>query len=139
MHVSDGPRMPERKKTRMNLQRVSSVLLMAFFTTVILAKSPSRNRQENKPAPGTTTPEIEKGKAIYIKRCAVCHFAGSDAKKVGPGLKGLVKRGKFADGKAVTDDSLRAWIDNGGKNMPGFKAILGAEQVQELIVYLKTL
>jgi len=36
-----------------------------------------------------------RGKEVFEKKCAMCHFADSDAKKIGPGLKGLSKRGTF--------------------------------------------
>lgn len=71
--------------------------------------------------------------------CAVCHYSSSRAKKIGPGLKDLSKRGKFSDGKPVDEASLRAWIDRGGKNMPAFKDSLNADQKRQLMAYLKTL
>lgn len=123
----------------MRIRKMSILFILALPVAAALAQSPAKNAQEDKPVNGTGAAEIEKGKTIYNKHCAVCHFAASDAKKIGPGLKGLSKRGIFADGKSVTDESLRAWIENGGKNMPGFKAALSAEQGRDLIAYLKTL
>ncbi len=125
--------------TRMRIGKMSVLLIFALPVAAALAQPPIKNGQEDKTATGSAAAEIEKGKTIYNKHCAVCHFAASDAKKVGPGLKGLSKRGIFVDGKPVTDESLRAWIENGGKNMPGFKAALSAEQARNLIAYLKTL
>ncbi len=83
--------------------------------------------------------EVQRGKKIFNFRCAVCHFSQSPAKKIGPGMKGLSKRGHFADGKPVDDASLRKWIETGGKNMPGFKDSLNAAQIHDLVAYLKTL
>jgi cytochrome c len=83
--------------------------------------------------------EVAEGKAIYDQRCAVCHFSNSTAKKIGPGLKGLYARRKFADGRKVDDASVTAWIEIGGKDMPGFKDALKPAQVRELMAYLKTL
>jgi mono/diheme cytochrome c family protein len=45
----------------------------------------------------------------------------------------------FSNGKKVTDASLTRWIEAGGKNMPGFKETVKAEQVRALISYIKTL
>jgi mono/diheme cytochrome c family protein len=39
----------------------------------------------------------------------------------------------------VTDTSLTKWIEDGGKNMPGFKETIKPEQIRQLISYIKTL
>ncbi len=55
-----------------------------------------------------------RGKEIFDKKCAVCHYADSDAKKIGPGLKGISKRGTFTvNNNKVTDETLKTWIENG--------------------------
>ncbi len=79
-----------------------------------------------------------KGKAVF-EQCAVCHDAASDAKKLGPGLKGLFKRAKLENGKPPTEANIRAVIDAGGNGMPPFKAILKPAERDDLIAYLKTL
>ena len=79
------------------------------------------------------------GKEIYQAQCAICHFSASTEIKIGPGLKGLYKRSHFTDGKKVDDIRLRAWIEKGGKQMPPFKEILSAEQIADLIAYLRAL
>jgi cytochrome c2 len=123
----------------MRIWKRIALFLLALPIVAVAARPPAKNGQKGTPAAGSEAVEIEKGKTIYAKRCAVCHFAASDAKKVGPGLKGLSKRRTFTDRKPVTDESLRAWIETGGKDMPGFRAILNANQVRDLIVYLKSL
>jgi mono/diheme cytochrome c family protein len=81
-----------------------------------------------------------RGKATFDKSCAVCHYADSDAKKIGPGLKGLSKRGIFSvNSNKVTDENLKAWIENGDSLMPPFKDSLEAAQIKDLIAYVKTL
>lgn len=113
---------------------------LAATLASVRAQASSRNGAAKKaPANVASAEEIARGREVYRRRCAVCHYAGSEAKKVAVGLKGLSKRGKYADGKPVTDESLREWIERGGKNMPGYKAVLNAEQVRDLIAYLKTL
>lgn len=120
---------------------VRKLLLFAAFSlatsipgALLFGQSP-----EKKPDGTKATGDVAAGKAIYEKRCAICHLASSDKTKVGPGLKGLSKRPAFASGKPVTDESLRAWIENGGGNMPAFKEVLKPEQLRDLIAYLKTL
>jgi len=48
-------------------------------------------------------------------------------KKIGPGLKGLSKRGTFSvNGNKITDESLKAWIENGDQLMPPFQRRAGS-------------
>jgi cytochrome c2 len=82
---------------------------------------------------------ITRGRAIYKQRCEICHFSSSEAKKIGPGLKGIYTRGKFADGRRVDDASMEKWIVEGGKDMPPFKGLLNPSQIRDLLSYLKTL
>ena len=82
---------------------------------------------------------ITRGRAIYQQRCEICHFSASEAKKIGPGLKGIYTRGKFSDGKRVDDASMEKWIVEGGKDMPPFKGVLNPSQIRDLLSYLKTL
>jgi len=82
---------------------------------------------------------ITRGRAIYQQRCEICHFGASEAKKIGPGLKGIYPRGKFADGRRVDDLSIEKWIVEGGKDMPPFKGVLNPSQIRDLLSYLKTL
>ncbi len=49
-------------------------------------------------------------------------------KKIGPGLKGLFKRDKLANGKKVTDATVREQIDQGGNGMPPYKDLLSDDE-----------
>jgi cytochrome c2 len=81
-----------------------------------------------------------RGKEVFDKKCAMCHFADSDAKKIGPGLKGISKRGTFSvNGNKVTTDSLTTWIENGDSMMPGMKETLEPAQIKDVVAYVKTL
>jgi cytochrome c len=81
-----------------------------------------------------------RGKEVFDKKCAVCHYADSDAKKIGPGLKGISKRGTFTvNSNKVTDESLKTWIENGDTLMPPFKEVLETAQIKDVVAYVKTL
>jgi cytochrome c len=83
---------------------------------------------------------VARGKTVFQQKCAVCHYDTSDQKKIGPGLKGIGKRGTFTvNGNKITDESLRNWIENGDQLMPPFKEVLEASQVKDVIAYVKTL
>lgn len=90
---------------------------------------------------GKNAAAAARGKEIFEKKCAVCHYADSDAKKIGPGLKGISKRGTFTvnNNNKVTDESLRTWIENGDTLMPPFKEVLEAPQIKDVVAYVKTL
>ena len=108
---------------------------------LLLPQVPGKNASGQKSAGGSpaSPAEIEQGKKLFNTQCAICHYSASPAKKIGPGLRGFAKRSTYADGKPVDDASLRGWIENGGKSMPGFKGALSAEQIRVLVAYMKTL
>jgi mono/diheme cytochrome c family protein len=81
-----------------------------------------------------------RGKEIFDSKCSICHYADSDAKKIGPGLKGIGKRGTFTvNNNKVTDESLKTWIENGDSLMPPFKEVLEAPQIKDVVAYVRTL
>ena len=104
----------------------------------VLAQDPAA-----KPAPKKTAPakgSATKGKEVFDQKCGICHFADSDAKKIGPGLKGLFKRGTFTvNNNKVTEENLKTWIENGDSLMPPFKDALDEQQIRDVIAYVKTL
>jgi mono/diheme cytochrome c family protein len=83
---------------------------------------------------------IARGKEVFDKKCTVCHYADSDSKKIGPGLKGIGKRGTFTvNNNKVTDESLKTWIENGDTMMPPFKEVLDPAQIKDVAAYVKSL
>ena len=101
-------------------------------------------QDDAKPAPkkdtGANAAAIERGKEVFDKKCGVCHYADSDAKKIGPGLKGIGKRGTFTvNNNKVTDESLKTWIENGDTMMPPFKEVLEPAQIKDVVAYVKSL
>ncbi|HVO57449.1 MAG TPA: cytochrome c [Dongiaceae bacterium] len=83
---------------------------------------------------------IARGKDVFQEKCSVCHYDTSDQKKIGPGLKGIGKRGTFTvNNNKVTDETLKTWIENGDSLMPPFKEVLEEAQIKDVIAYVKTL
>jgi len=102
--------------------------------TALLAQTPK------KASNGGNSAAAARGKDTFQKKCSICHYADSDAKKIGPGLKGLYKRGTFTvNNNKVTDENLKTWIENGDSLMPGLKDSLDATQIKDVIAYVKTL
>jgi cytochrome c2 len=88
--------------------------------------------------PAADKGDAEKGKAVF-QQCAVCHYADSDEKKIGPGLKGLFTKAKLTDGKKLTEANVRSRVEEGGNGMPAYKDMLTDVEKNDLIAYLKTL
>jgi cytochrome c len=82
--------------------------------------------------------DAAKGKEVF-DQCSGCHNSDSAEVKVGPGLKGLFKKGKLGSGKAVNDASVLGQINDGGNGMPAYKDILSDAEKANVIAYLKTL
>lgn len=92
---------------------------------------------------GQAKGDAEKGKALFEEKaepaCAMCHNADSAEKKMGPGLKGLIKKAKLNSGKRPTDGVLKEVILKGGGGMPAYEESLKGPDIENLIAYLKTL
>ncbi|MGA2430330.1 MAG: c-type cytochrome [Candidatus Acidiferrum sp.] len=119
---------------------VLGIAMLAVFVAVAGAASaqdPDAKPPAKKSAGGAAA---ARGKEVFDKKCGVCHYADSDAKKIGPGLKGISKRGTFTvNNNKVTDESLRTWIENGDNLMPPFKDVLEPPQIKDVVAYVKTL
>lgn len=115
------------------------ILALAVASAVLAQETPPEKAQSKKSANGNSA-AVARGKDVFDKKCGLCHYADSDAKKIGPGLKGLSKRGTFTiKNEKVTDESLKAWIENGDSLMPPFKDVLEPAQIKDVIAYVKTL
>ena len=101
---------------------------------------PAKTATKKKSSGGGTAAAAARGKELFDSKCSICHYADNDQKKIGPGLKGISKRGTFTvNNNRVTDESLKTWIENGDTLMPPFKDVLEPAQIKDVIAYVKTL
>jgi mono/diheme cytochrome c family protein len=115
-------------------------LVAAGMAMAVWAQDPPAKTTNKKTASSKSTGSAAKGKEVFDQKCSICHFADSDAKKIGPGLKGISKRGTFTvNNNKVTDENLKSWIENGDTLMPPFKDVLDEQQIKDIIAYVKTL
>ncbi len=106
----------------------------------VLAQDPPAKEAPKKSSSHASGGSAAKGKEVFEQKCAMCHFADKEEKKIGPGLKGISKRGTFTvNGNKVTTDSLTKWIENGDSQMPGMKDSLEPAQIKDVVAYVKTL
>ncbi len=124
---------------------VKSNLLVLGIAVLAVAGALLAQDQPEKTAPKKAASHgaagsAARGKDVFEKKCAICHYADSDQKKIGPGLKGLSKRGTFTvNGNKVTTEALKTWIENGDSLMPGMKDSLEPAQIKDVVAYVKTL
>jgi cytochrome c len=110
------------------------------MTLAVVAQDPAAKAGPKKAEGEKLSPAATKGKDLFAQKCSICHFADSTNRKIGPGLKGLSKRGTFSvNNKKVTTENLTTWIENGDSLMPPFKDVLDAQQIKEVVAYVKTL
>ena len=118
---------------------VAALALLSMAVAMLAQNTPARS-QEKKAVAGKSSGSATKGKDVFDQKCSICHFADSNARKIGPGLKGLSKRGTFSvNNKKVTTENLTLWIENGDSLMPPFKDVLDAQQIKDVVAYVKTL
>ena len=80
-----------------------------------------------------------KGKSNFNDNCSVCHNSDIEERKMGPGLKGLFKHDKLANGKAVNEANVTGMINEGGNGMPPFADVLTKAEKDDIVAYLKSL
>lgn len=97
---------------------------------------------QSKPAemrPRDTKEMADRGAVVFQNHCEICHFAASSEKKVGPGLRNLMKSGKRGAPSRWDTAAVTRVIQNGGKDMPAFRTEINEAQLRDLLAYLRTL
>jgi mono/diheme cytochrome c family protein len=115
------------------MHQFRSIALGAALAAGLMGTAPQLHAAED-----AAKAAAQRGKDLF-DQCAVCHNADSAEKKMGPGLKGLFKHDKMANGKKPTEANVRTKIDEGGNGMPPYKDMLSDKEKDDLIAYLKTL
>jgi mono/diheme cytochrome c family protein len=117
-----------------------AMLATAALGITLAGVALAQTKTSKKAPAGKDAAAVARGKEVFQQKCSTCHYDTSDAKKIGPGLKGIGKRGTFTvNNNKVTDESLKAWIENGDSLMPPFKDVIDDNQIKDVIAYVKTL
>ena len=122
-------------------QRIFVFIAAAAFAlsgATSFARGQSQSRQ-----PGMSSLDskdtIHRGEAVFKTRCAVCHYASSNEKKIGPGLHGISHRERLSNGHRVDSTTLTRIIESGGKDMPPLRGQISDAQMRDLLAYIRSL
>lgn len=91
------------------------------------------------------SPATKAGQKVFQENCAMCHFANQAKKKIGPGMKSILKNKELPySHKPATVANIREQIEKGNPDgkpmpMPPFGSKLSKSDMSNLIAYLKTL
>lgn len=77
--------------------------------------------------------DARKGGQIYAKHCAQCH--GNTGVPVMPGAPNLTR----PEALMKPDGAIAAVVRNGRLTMPGYRGILQESEIQDVVVYMRTL
>jgi len=78
------------------------------------------------------------GAALYKSRCAACH--GADGKgQTAVGKTNNIRDLGSADVQAQSDDAIAGIIGSGKGKMPAYGKSLKADQIKDLVTYIRTL
>ena len=93
-----------------------------------------RGADADEPGPGGTRPTVPRTAAeVYEVYCRVCHMAG------GEGATGAGRFPALASNARMGTSAYAIYmIEKGKGGMPGFGEQLSAEQVAQLVAYLRT-
>ncbi len=138
----------------MSLPKFGSYLLALFVISFFAvgtaspqeAESSNQDSEAKKTTAAASTVDAAKGEAIFQQNCEFCHDAKSNEARVGPGLKGVLKKlpeshttSEGTEHKEHTVAMIRKQIEEGGGGMMAMQDVLSKEEIDNIIAYLQTL
>ena len=116
---------------------VICVFVFVISLLVIGLKAPWSPDFNTKPLPMTAIKQpngdstiIRGAHLFYLKGCQYCHTINKFGGKAGPELTTI--------GNRLTERELSIRIVNGGKNMPSYGGLLSKEELNNIVVFLKS-
>jgi len=118
---------------------IAAFLGLAIILPAHWANLPAQNKPVETPsAKEKLSEQARRGEGLFLQRCSLCHLPRK-LKFGSPPVMGPSLSGQFKDPSPEEMKILRGFILKGGPDMPGFQYGLEANEVDDLIAYLKTL
>ncbi len=88
---------------------------------------------------GDTEGDVESGQVLFENKCSFCHFADNEESKLGPGLKGILKKDSLpSSGRPATAVNILEQLKTPMSMMPSFTKLTNQE-LSDLLAFLETL
>ncbi len=82
---------------------------------------------------------VKKGASLFKDKCSGCHYSDKEEKKIGPGLKNILKKAKLpASGRPANIENIWKQLKNPFLSMPAFLN-LSEQELADLQAYLESL
>ena len=115
-----------------------AVAMLVVIASCLFLPMGCKNLPPSKPL-SELTPQEAAGHAVYVSKCARCHYANTTHGLNGPGLQALYKQPYMPSGAPANDDRVSSVILHGRNMMPGYSKELDDQQLADLMAYLHTL
>lgn len=109
-----------------------TALLLAQESPAVKGPAPKQPGADEK-----LTPQELRGEKTYYQYCALCHVPRKQ-KTGSPPTLGPVHTGLLKNAPPEKERGVREFIRQGTQNMPGYQYMLTAQELDDLIAYLKT-
>jgi mono/diheme cytochrome c family protein len=138
IRVIDGIEWPRDRRLTLSLRLWIGAPLAALLVLATLAGCDVERRKSD--AELGLNPQQATGRKIYDNYCDRCHRPDSTKGKKGPGLKGVFQHPYLPQtGLPANDDRVTDIIRNGRPDMPGYSQVMSAQDMQDLLAYMRTL
>ncbi len=126
----------EANGRRLAVKRIRLLLIAAASAMLLCACGPEPRKSD---AELGLDSQQARGRHIFDRECASCHYAYATRSLRGPSLHGLFTKPYLPSGTPANDDRVRDVVLYGRAKMPGFGRALSPQQLDDLLAYLHTL
>ena len=115
---------------------IATGLLVSWL--VLLPKDAGAQSKPTSSPESKLSGQEERGKGLYLQKCALCHLPKIQKPKTVPALS-PIPPGLLKGASPTKEAAVRQLIMKGTPNMPGFQYGLEPKELDDVIAYMKTL